>query len=82
MAFFCKICGTKLRTRTSNDITENTRQVYYECTNSACCAEYSGKHVLGEMVRPSKLVATSLLDFFINSLHESKRAAVLKVLNG
>ncbi len=82
MCFKCKTCGTKLRIRGSNDVTENTRSVYYECTNSDCREEYNGTHSLGGIVRPSKTKFSQIsLDFFLNSVPEHKRQAVLKIIN-
>lgn len=81
MAFMCRTCGSKLRVRTSSGITDTVRQVYYECPNNECMERYTGTHELGHIIQPSlKKIPQISLDFFLNSVPENKRNAVLKIL--
>jgi ssDNA-binding Zn-finger/Zn-ribbon topoisomerase 1 len=82
MKFKCQACGSNMRIRDSKKITEVTRSVYYECTNSDCKETRSGTHSIGPIVQPSLKAFTQMsVDLLMSSLPEHKRESVLKIIN-
>jgi len=82
MCFKCKTCGADLKRRTSSDITNSVRALYFICTNEVCLERYAGTEQLGHVVQPSlKKFSQMSLDLFMSGIPENKRAAVLQLIN-